>query len=62
MQVTVSAADKGNDLTIDDILFATRALAMDDTRTVTEGYAGYTVLEQRGDTLILEPDIDNFST
>jgi len=59
MHVTVSGDLKGEELTIDDVLFATRALALDDTRTINNGYK---ILLRTNDTLVLEPDMDNSST
>lgn len=58
MQVTVSAKQKGKKITFDDILFATRALAMDDTRTVDY----YKSLAKTKAKWVLEPEMDNFST
>lgn len=57
MQVTLSARTKGSPLTLDDILFATRALAVDDTRI----YDSFKVLSQDETTLVLTPVIDNWS-
>lgn len=59
MEVEVSAAEKGIPLTIDDILFATRALMWDDCRSVD---GGYTILSKSNDILIIEPNIDNWSS
>lgn len=58
MKVKVSAKKKGSPLTIEDILFATRALMSDETRTIDS----YKVLKQDDTILVLEPQIDNFST
>ena len=58
-KVVVSAEKKGSPLTLDDILFATRALMHDDTRVVNDGY---TILKQTTDEITLEPHIDNWST
>ena len=57
-QVEINAKLKGNLITIDDILFASRALCKDPTR----GPDGYSVLSDDGLTLILKANIDNFST
>lgn len=62
MKVTISADDKGYELTIDDILFATRGLASDDTRCICEHDTQYTILYDDDNTLILRPNMDNFST
>ncbi len=59
MKVVVSKEKKGTYLNIDDILFATRALMIDETRTVN---GGYTILSETEETLVVEPDIDNYST
>jgi hypothetical protein len=61
MQISISAEKKGSSLTVDDILFATRGLAYDDTRTVADD-EGYRVLCITEDTLTLEPVMDNYST
>lgn len=63
-QVTISEDLKGSPLTIDDILFATRALAMDEWRTINIGYnqGDYKILSNTLTTLTLQPTIDNFST
>lgn len=61
MQVSISVEKKGSSITIDDILFATRALAADDIRTVVEG-TGYRIISINDNILTLEPNMDNFST
>lgn len=61
IQITISAEKKGSSLTIDDVLFATRALARDGTRTVADD-EGYRVLCITTDILTLEPVMDNYST
>lgn len=48
----MSTAKKGSPLTIDDILFATRALMRDDTLVDK-------IIQEDARTLVLEPDIDN---
>jgi len=58
-EVSIDANKKGSPITIDDVLFATRALMVDHTRTIN---GGYKVVQETNDTLILEPDIDNFSS
>lgn len=58
-EVHLSAKDKGTFLTIDDILFASRALMADDTRTID---GGYKLLGYENDTLILNTIIDNYSS
>ena len=60
-KVTVSSKIKGDYLTIDDVLFATRALAMDETRTVGDDKS-YKTLKNTNNILVLEANIDNFST
>lgn len=59
MKVEVSSEEKGCSLTINDILFATRGLMCDDTRTIDEGYV---ILKESEDILKLEPKIDNWSS
>lgn len=58
-EVSIDANIKGSPITIDDILFATRALMVDHTRTIN---GGYKVIHETNYQLILEPDIDNFSS
>ena len=58
MQVIISADIKNNKLTIDDILFATRALVADETRYINDG-RGYRIIEDLDGTLVLEPSVDN---
>ncbi len=59
MNIRVSAEEKGQPLTIDDILFATRGLMADETRVVDEGYQ---LLRYDLDHLVIEPIVDNWST
>jgi hypothetical protein len=59
-EIVVSAAEKGIPLTIEDILFAARGLAMDDTRTVATD--GFNILSYEDGVLVLEPKTDNWST
>lgn len=61
MEVEISAEKKGAAITIDDILFATRALAADDTRTVSDE-TGYRIISINDNILTLEPSMNNFST
>jgi len=58
MKVHVSKQKKGSPITLDDILFATRALCADGTRVIDE----YKILSDNNSTLVLVPTIDNFST
>jgi len=60
MEVKISSRKKGAGITIDDILFATRALMKDDTRTIDDGYK--VLSSDSSSTLVLEPIADNFST
>ena len=48
-----------DNITIDDILFATRALAWDSSRTIDSGYK---ILSVDENVLVLEPQMDNWST
>lgn len=57
MEVHLSAEQKGSMLTIDDILFATRALLIDDCRVIDGGYKLISV--SGNETLILEPISDS---
>ncbi len=59
MEVHISTDKKGGPLTLNDILFAGRALALDDTRTYDEGFK---LLSDKDGVLVLEPQMDNFST
>lgn len=59
--VIVDSKIKGSDLTIDDVLFATRALAGDPWRSVGME-KGYKILEDTNDVLVLEETIDNWSS
>jgi len=59
-QVIVQSKLKGTMLTINDILFATRGLMADETRTV-ESYKIVSVSEDKK-TLIVKANIDNWST
>jgi hypothetical protein len=58
MEVKVSADIKGSPLTVNDILFATRPLMVDGTRNIFK----YDIISENEQELVLEPDIDNFST
>lgn len=57
-EVAISKNIKGSDITIDDILFASRALCIGADRCVFS----YAVLYDDGKTLKLKADIDNWST
>ena len=57
MEVIVSSLEKGSNLTVDDILFATRALSPCQDLYINKG-KGYKILSETIDTLILEPDIN----
>lgn len=57
IEVHLSAEQKGSMLTIDDILFATRALLIDDCRVIDGGYKLISV--SGNDTLIIEPISDS---
>lgn len=46
-------------ISIDDILFATRALMLDDRRIINDGYS---ILNETPEVLTLEPHMDNFSS
>jgi hypothetical protein len=59
MKVSINKNDKGSPLTINDILFATRALMNDDCRSIDQGYK---ILKMSESTLVLVPEIDNWST
>lgn len=61
MQVTISSDKKGWGISIDDILFATRAMASDDSRCLADEY-GYRIIFKSDSKLILEPSMDNHST
>ena len=58
MEIHLDKNLKQQDLTLEDILFATRSLCVDNTRRIDQ----YKILKQTDDMLILEPDIDNYST
>lgn len=62
LEVEIDANLKGSPITLEDILFATRCLALDDTRTACNYNDTYTVLSYSKDVLVLDPGIDNFST
>lgn len=57
-EVEIRSEEKGRRITMDDILFATRGLCADDTRSTQQ----YHVLSDDGSTLMLMADIDNWST
>jgi hypothetical protein len=58
MEVHISAKDKESLITLDDILFASRALCGDWTRVIDQ----YKIISDDNSTLVLVPKIDNFST
>jgi hypothetical protein len=58
MEVHISAKEKGSLITLDDILFASRALCADWSRVIDE----YKILSDDNSILVLVPTIDNFST
>ena len=58
MEIHLHFDIKKEKLTLNDILFATRCLCVDETRTINT----YKILKQTEDILILEPEIDNFSS
>jgi len=58
MEVDISKQKKGSPITLDDILFASRALCADDRRVIDK----YKILSHNNSTLVLVPTIDNFST
>lgn len=60
MQITLSSEIKGSSLILEDILFASRGLSNDMYRSVGE-LDGYRVLDYDDNTLIIEPNIDNFA-
>lgn len=58
MEIKLNSDIKKEKLTLDDILFATRGLCVDHTRRIDS----YKILKKTKNVLILEPDIDNFSS
>jgi len=58
MEVKLEVKKKGKPLTLDDVLFASRALMIDSGRTVFK----YFIISENVNELVLKPDIDNFST
>lgn len=59
MRVDLSSTKKKSNLTVHDVLLACNALCLDNSRTIGEGFK---VLSQTDTELVLEPQIDNFST
>lgn len=55
-EISIDSNKKGSPITVDDVLFASRALMVDHTRTIN---GGYKVIQETNDILVLEPDIDN---
>lgn len=62
IEIEINSEKKGSPITLDDILFATRGLALDDTRTVCNFDDKYKIVSSNCDTLVLEVGLDNFST
>jgi hypothetical protein len=58
MEIHIDAKIKGSKITIDDVLFATRGLCIDHQRNINS----FTEIKKTKKMLILEPDIDNFSS
>ena len=58
IEVTISEKKKKALITLDDILFATRALMVDSSRTPDK----YHIISETSEELVLEPKIDNYST
>jgi len=58
MEVHILKKQKQSSITLDDILFASRALCMDHSRVIDE----YKILSETNSILVLVPTIDNFST
>ncbi len=58
MIIDIEALCKNAPITVDDIMFATRGLMVDDSRFIDN----FKILKIKKDTLTLEPEIDNFST
>lgn len=61
-EIQINSDIKENSITLDDIMFATRGLALDDTRTVCNFDDKYTILSSDENILVLAVGIDNFST
>lgn len=57
-EIEISSLTKGSAITIDDVLFACRGLCLDGYRC----YDSFKILHANQDLLVLEPEIDNFST
>src|SRR5205085_1825059 len=55
-QITISKDIKGHDLTIDDILFTTLALASNCLQSINHG-SGYEIIREHDDVVIMRPDI-----
>jgi hypothetical protein len=58
MEIHIDAKIKGSKITIEDVLFASRGLCIDHQRNINS----FTEIKKTKKMLILEPDIDNFST
>lgn len=58
MEIHLYRKIKGDDLTIEDILFATRGLCVDHTRHIDS----FDILKISENLMVLEPNIDNYSS
>ncbi len=60
-KITISSKEKGSPITIEDVLFATRGMCLDEYRSVVDmNQGGYKVKERMGNSLlVLEPGIEN---
>lgn len=58
LEITINSEEKGSPITIDDVLFASRGLCWDSTRSIK----CFNILSDNGSRLVLMPDIDNWST
>jgi hypothetical protein len=62
IEIHINSDIKENLITLDDIMFATRGLALDDTRSVCNYDNKYKILSSDKNILVLAVGIDNFST
>ena len=60
-KITISSKEKGSPITIEDVLFATRGMCLDEFRVVADmDQGGYKLKERMGNSLlVLEPGIEN---
>ena len=60
-KITISSREKGSPITIEDVLFATRGVCLDQYRVVADmDQDGYKLKERMGNSLlVLEPGIEN---